>query len=232
MPLDGAILGEGIYQPSEAARLIGVKAQDVLRWTRGTAQIQPIWKAHYQFIDDTTEISFADLVELRVVRSLRSKGISLQAIRFAVDLAQSAFGIDRPLSSVAFKNDGREILMDAIEKDGQLVSLSKNRPTQKVFKQIISQSVSGLEYDGKTLQRWRPTIARHVVIDPQRAFGTPVIDKVGISTKVIFREWERFKNYKTVSQIYEVDETLVKDAVQYEDKLNHFSGLNSGQGSF
>ena len=31
MPLDGAILGEGIYQPSEAARLIGVKAQDVLR---------------------------------------------------------------------------------------------------------------------------------------------------------------------------------------------------------
>ena len=71
MPLDGAILGEGIYIPRQAARLLGATAQDVLRWTRGSGPVDPLWKAHYQFLDDTAEVSFQDLMDLRIVRALR-----------------------------------------------------------------------------------------------------------------------------------------------------------------
>jgi uncharacterized protein (DUF433 family) len=230
MALDGPIFGEGIYAPREAARLIGGTAQDVLRWTRGSGPNEPIWNAHYQFLNDTTEISFLDLIELRAVRALRQNGISIQAIRYAISFAKDAFGIDRPLSAVAFKTDGPEILMDAIEKDGELVSLAKKRPGQKVFRKIIDQSVSGLEYEDSRLMRWRPDIAKHVVIDPSRAFGAPLIDETGISTQVLHREWDRSRDFKYVSKLYEIDDSLVKDAVLYEDRLNQIASANSGKG--
>ena len=230
MPLDAPIFGEGIYRPREAARLIGSTPQDVLRWTRGSGPNKPIWTAYYQFLDDTTEISFLDLIELRAVRALRLGGISVQAIRYAIRLAKEKFGIERPLSAVQFKTDGPEILMDAAEQDGELVSLARKHPGQKVFRRIVDQSVSGLEYDDSRLARWRPDIAMHVVIDPQRAFGTPIIDEFGVSTKVLYNEWDCNRNYSYVGRLYDIPEHMVRDAVKFEDRLTQAARANSGKG--
>ncbi|EAQ24318.1 helix-turn-helix domain-containing protein [Roseovarius sp. 217] len=229
MALDGSIFGEGIYKPREAARLIGANPQDIIRWTRGSGVNEPIWTAHYQFIEDSSEISFLDLVELRVVRALRSNGISLQAIRYAINFAKEKFSIERPLSALTFKTDGPEILVDALENDGDLVSLSRKRPGQKVFKKIIDQSVSGLEYDGKTPSRWRPETAKHVVIDPSRAFGSPLIDEAGVSTQILYREWDRHRDFKYIGRIYDLDVSLVRDAVQYEQRLTEAESAVVGQ---
>ena len=231
MPLDGAILGEGIYTPREAGRLIGASAQDVLRWTRGSGASDPIWRAHYQFLDDTTELSFVDLIELRVVRALRQRDISLQAIRFAISLAREKFQIDRPFSSRIFKTDGAEILMDAVEGDGELVSMSRRSPGQKVFSNIVDQSVSGLEYDEGQVSRWRPTNAAHVVIDPRRTFGAPILDEFGISTGALYLDWKSNPDTKRIGRIYEIPENLVKSAVRYEEDLNNALGRRRGQGS-
>jgi uncharacterized protein (DUF433 family) len=230
MPLDGAILGEGIYSPRQAARLLGSSPQDVLRWTRGSGPQEPLWKAHYQFLDDTSEISFVDLIELRVVRALRAAGVTLQAIRYAIQLAQNRFDIERPLSTIKFKTDGTEILMDAVEHDGELVSLSKKRPGQKVFARLVAQSVRGLEFEGGRVTRWRPEQAKYVVIDPHRSFGEPILDDYGVSTRTLFQDFERFRDHKYLSKLYEIDIAQVKDAVGFEDGLNQPVGVNSGQG--
>lgn len=125
---DAAIIGAGIYTPRQAARLLHATPQEVLRWTRGSGATAALWDAHYQFLDDTTEISFTDLVELRVVKAFRRAGISLQAIRFAIDLAIDRFGVRHPLSTLDFKTDGTEILIAALEQDGNLESgLTTNR---------------------------------------------------------------------------------------------------------
>ena len=231
MPLDGAILGEGIYTPRQAAHLIGGSPQDILRWTRGSGASEPIWKAHYQFLGDATEISFLDLMELRVVQALRQRGVSLQTIRYAIALAQGKFGIERPLSSAAFKTDGVAILMEAVEGDGELVSLSRKHPGQKVFSTIVHQSVSGLDYEGGLIARWRPVAAKHVVIDPKRAFGAPVLDAFGISTDVLFREWQVGRDYRRVSRLYEIAEDFVRDAVRYEASLAQAEKVTLGQGT-
>lgn len=231
MPLDGVILGRGIYSPREAARLIGGTSQEVLRWTRGSGASDPIWRAHYQFLGDTTEISFLDMIELRVVRALRLRDISLQAIKYAIALATEKFLVERPLSSLAFKTDGAEVLMDAVEHDGELTSLSKRHPGQKVFRKIVDQSVSGLEYDGNQLARWRPTYAEHVVIDPTRTFGAPILDEVGISTGALHREWKVRPDFKRLSRAYEISVVLVRDAIDFEEYLNKIVGKNRGQSS-
>lgn len=225
MPLDEGILGQGVYTPREAARLVGTNAQQVLRWTRGSGPSEPLWHAHYQFLDDdVTELSFLDLIEVRVVAAMRAAGISLQAIRFAMVFAQNKYNIERPLASRSFKADGSEILMDAVENDGEFVSLSKKSPGQKVFREIVSQSLSDLEYDGELAARWRPKSFQSIVIDPARHFGDPILDEFGVSTKTLNDEFEYFQDTKYLSSIYEIPETLVRSALKFEASLDEAYG--------
>lgn len=225
MPLDEAILGRGVYTPREAARLIGTSSQQVLRWTRGSGPNEPLWQAHYQFLDDdVTEISFLDLVEVRVVSALRRASISLQAIRFAISFAQAKFGIDRPLSSQSFKTDGTEVLMEAIEEDGELVSLSRRRPGQKVFRRIISQSLNDLEYENETVARWRPKKHSAVIIDPARQFGSPLLDEYGLSTKMLRDEFDRYNDLNYLSDLYEVPTSALKSGIAFERSLDEADG--------
>jgi uncharacterized protein (DUF433 family) len=226
VPFDEVIFGAGIYSPREAARLVGGSAQEILRWTRGSGPTDPLWNAHYQFLDDTTELSFLDLIEVRVVKALRRSGVSLQAIRYALELAETRFEVSRPLATRSFKLLGSEILMDAIENDGQLVSLSRKNPGQKVFSEIVRQSLNDLDYENDYVVRWRPTLAAHVVLDPKRLFGTPILDDFGLSTQTIFREYLEFQDVRYLSKIYEVPLRYINDAIRFEQRLDAAQEMN------
>lgn len=221
MPLDHAILGQGVYTPREVARLVGTSSQQVLRWTRGSGPTDPLWSAYYNFIDpDVTELSFLDLIEVRVVAAMRRVGISLQSIRFAIAFAQERYQIERPLASQAFKTDGSEILMEALENDGDLVSLSKKYPGQKVFKQIVFQSLNDLEYEDETVARWRPASFSEVVIDPDRYFGDPILDDYGVSTNMLYTEFKQFSDIDYLSSIYEIPKSILKKGIAFEQSLD------------
>ena len=228
MSLDKQILGQGVYTPREVARLVGIDSQNVLRWTRGSGPSDPLWKAYYQFLDeDVTELNFMDLIEVRVVAAMRHAGISLQSIRFAIKFAQEKLQINRPLVSQAFSTDGTEILMEALEDDGNLISLSKNRPGQKVFRNIISQSLKDVEYEGKTAARWRPSNFTEVIIDPTRFFGEPILDKYGVSTNMLYREFQEFNDLGYLSEIYEIPKPLLKKGIAFEQSLDNLNGKSS-----
>jgi uncharacterized protein (DUF433 family) len=227
LPLDTSIFGQGIYTPRQAARLVGTTPQEVLRWTRGSGPSDPLWVAYYHNIDDSTELSFADLIELRVVKAFRRASVSLQAIRFAIRFAQERFGVDRPLVNLEFQTDGSEILMKALEQDGEYVSLARKRAGQKVFAKIIEQSLQDLEYDDGTAARWRPAKHRDVILDPQRQFGQPIIERFGISTELLLRELQDCQDVSYLAVIYDIPEHAVKAAVRYESSLQAPDGKSS-----
>lgn len=220
MPLDLNILGEGVYTPREVARLVGSTPQDILRWTRGSGPNPPLWNAYYQPLDDSTELSFLDLVELRVVRALRSAGLSMQSIRFAIKYAKERYGIERPLSTAGFRTDGADILINALEDDGEYLSLSKKNPGQKVFSKVVNQSLVDLEYEHNQVVRWRPHFASGVVIDPSRYFGDPLLDEFGISTRVIFEELPAIGSPRKIAELYEIPEDAVRNAIRFEERLD------------
>ena len=227
MALDFEILGHGIYSPRQAARLIGSTPQEVMRWTRGTGPREPLWNAYYQVLDDTTELSFLDLIEIRVVKAMRKAGIPMQTIRFAIDFATRKLGVDRPLSSRRFRTEGKAILMDAVEGDGQLVSLSRANAGQKVFTEIVEQSLGDLEYEGSTVARWRPRISEGIVVDPQRSFGSPILDDFGVSTEILRGEVELHGSADYVARLYEMPPRLVRSAVRFESELDRqFENVN------
>ncbi|PHQ86257.1 MAG: hypothetical protein COB65_01370 [Thalassobium sp.] len=158
---------------------------------------------------------------------MRNAGISLQAIRFAISLAQEKFGIDKPLSSREFKTDGSQILMHAIENDGELVSLSKKYPGQKVFAKIVLPSLKNLEYDDGHVARWRPAQTKDIVIDPKRLFGAPVLDDFGVSTSMLFEEHKDYGDIGYLSRVYEIPRKLILHAIRYEQALDESSGQST-----
>lgn len=227
MPLDATIFGQGIYTPRQAARLVGTTPQEVLRWTRDSGPNDPLWIAYYHYVENSTELNFADLIELRVVKAFRRASVSLQSIRFAISFAQEKYGVDRPLVNLEFRTDGSEILMKALEHDGEYVSLAKKRPGQKVFAKIIEQSLHDLEYDEGTAARWRPARHRDIILDPQRQFGQPILDTAGISTELLFRELSEYGDEGYLAKIYDIPEHAVKAAVRYEASLQASDGQSS-----
>ena len=224
MPLDIDIFGKGIYSPRQAARLVGGSAQEIRRWTRGSGPNEPLWNAYYQELDDTAELSFADLIEVRVVKAFRQAGVSTQAIRFAIRFSQEKFGVERPLSTLEFKTDGSEILMKAVEEDDDFISLAKVRPGQKVFADIVRQSVKDLEYEGETVARWRPHKTKDVVIDPSRQFGSPIIDEFGVATSTLFEEFKYYDDARYLSKVYDIPLRLVNEAIRFETLLDEMHG--------
>lgn len=220
MPLDLQVLGEGVYTPREAARLAGIGARDVLRWTRGGSRVEPLWHAYYQPLDGSTEISFRDMLETRVVAGLRHAGVSMQAIRFAIHAARDRFGIDRPLSSRRFRTDGQEILIEALDGTGGLTSLSPRRTGQMAFKAVVEQSLLDLEYEGDDPILWRPRRHAAIVIDPARAFGEPILDGSGISTGTLRREADGGTETARVARLYEISVAEARAALAFERALD------------
>jgi len=220
VPFDSPVLGQGVYTTAQAARLIGEPREKVSRWTQGRGSIEALWNTAYVENNGASELSFGDLIELRVVRAFRREGMSLQAIRFAIEFAQERFNVERPLTSLRFKTDGQEILAKLSEADEDYFSFSKKRAGQKVFAQVVKQSLKDLEYEDGYAARWRPAGTSHIIIDPVRLFGDPLLEEYGVATSVLYEEAKQFDDISYLSKIYEIPISVVRSAIQFERKLD------------
>ncbi|WP_308915750.1 MerR family transcriptional regulator [Jannaschia sp. LMIT008] len=210
-----SIIGQGVYPIARAATLIGTSQAKLRRWTRGTRKVEPLFGARYR-VYDTSELSFADLVEARVVNALRKAGIPLQAIRHAMGLARDRFGQERPFASSRFKTDGRDIFILVGEK--AIYSLSHKNPAQRVFAEIVAPTLVDLEYEEGRARRWRPEHHERVVLDPNRAFGRSVIDATGVPTETLVRAVD-LHGVERTARYYEVPVADVRAAIAYEEAL-------------
>ena len=78
------ILGNGVYDLAEAAKLTGLRRARVKEWFQGRDAgpgAKPVFRSDYAAIDGDLAISFLDLVELFIAGQLREHGVSLQCIR-------------------------------------------------------------------------------------------------------------------------------------------------------
>lgn len=224
--------GVGIYTVPEATCLTGVSAARIKRWISGYTfktpkgerhHSKPIWKADFKPIDGAIALSFKDLIEIRFVDSFLRAGVSWKELRAAADKAAELLDNSHPFSTHKFKTDGRIIFAEIGEslQQAKMLELTKN---QYVFRQVIAPSLfDGLEYKANELLRWRPKQGHNlVVLDPQRSFGQPIIDKSSVPTKVLAAAVvaEGENSEKNVARWYDVTVKEVNAAVMFEKSLN------------
>ena len=220
-------VGVGLYTVADAARLLKAPPRNLRRWMDGydykksglVRHVPALWQPDLPKSDDGIELSFRDLIELRFVRAFLEQGIGLKAVRHCLDYARQCIQTDRPFSSGRFRTDGRTIFLESLEaaNEPQLLDLKEK---QYVFKKVVEQSFKDLDLEGNAVARWRPYHGKEsIVVDPSRSFGQPVATASGVPTIVLAEAFQAEGSLSFVASMYEVEQSVVKDAVKFHEEL-------------
>jgi uncharacterized protein (DUF433 family) len=232
------VLGRGVYGAAEAIRLINfhrhpdarrrsISPQTIRRWLRGYDYVagddkrhsEPLWVPDYANDDDTIELSFRDLIELRFVKAFRDVGLGLHTVRACFMRAVEAVHDSRPFSTQRFRTDGKTIFLEITDKvkEGELLDLKQR---QNVFHRLVAPSLHDLEFDADIVARWFPLgMSRNVVIDPARSFGRPIVTQGGVPTEILHQAVEVEGSPERVAKLYEVPLKAVRDAIAFQTQL-------------
>ncbi len=218
------LVGIGLYDRQEAARLVGVQPGMVARWLRGYRSsagndVEPMWRADVQIPGELT-LSFRDLMELRATTAFRRAGLSAQMIRKAIRKAEEVLGTDHPFSTARFRTDGARIMLEVEPDAGEpkLLDVFKN---QYVIGRLIEQSLSDVTFDGMSPVQWRPRGAKGgILLDPERSFGQPVEECCYVPTRTLADAVASERgDVDKVARLYEVPVRSVRRALQFERDL-------------
>src|SRR3990172_10224197 len=121
-------------------------------------------------------------------------------------------------STRRFKTDGRSIFAQLVNEATGEPALIDIVKTQYAFHKVLEPFLHGLEFDESDQAfRWWPLgLKRCVVIDPQRSFGQPIVNKEGVPTSILARAFRAAgESVAAVTAWYEVEPRSVRDAVEY-----------------
>lgn len=223
-----ALIGIGIYSVPEAARITGVSAGRIRRWVRGYSfrsgddvkQSPRLWAPDLQPIDHSLALSFRDLIEVRFVDFFLSKGVAWKELREASACASELVGSSHPFSTKRFKTDGRKIFA-TLRTAGRFSHLLQVVDRQfAIFEVLDPLLYAGLEFRHLDVIRWFPLeSSRRIMIDPQVAFGQPVVNPEGVPTRALARAVLADGDAELVARSFAVSRLSVQAAVEFEEKL-------------
>ena len=214
------LLSKGIYSLADASLLTGTTKATITNCIKGYTRMnvvsEPLITIDYIPIHDFYSISFLDLIELFFVNAFRKRGVSLKTIRMVYNKAKDKIGFNHPFSTMKFKTDGKSILMQV--DDRTLLTIIND---QYEIKKILDPFLfDAFDFKQDVVNRiWPLGKNRQVVIDPNRSFGKPIVNKEGVLVEILFQAYKTEKSFKKVASWFEVSNKSVKDAVDYYQKL-------------
>jgi uncharacterized protein (DUF433 family) len=212
------------YTIEESARYLHVEYAKVAYWVLGDDRVPPLSTI---FTRRPILLSFKNLVECFVLESLRKiHGVSLQEIRKSTQKLRIARPSKYPLADYDLHTEnGRFIYLD--EYGQQLTCLTKSG--QMVFRDIVMPFLKRVERNERGIAKRlfpftrrehlkSPTDApRVVMIDPQVAFGMPVLVNSRISTAFLLSRKRGGASVQQLAADYGRPETEIEEALRLEE---------------
>lgn len=142
------------YRAPQVCRLVGITYRQLDYWARTDLLRPSLQEAHGS--GSQRLYSFADIVQLKVVKRLLDAGMSLKRIRSAVEILRQQLASSRPLADVTLLSDGATIY--AARNADELVDVF--RRGQGVFGIAIGPVQAELEGDLHQLFPVETTLAK------------------------------------------------------------------------
>jgi uncharacterized protein (DUF433 family) len=161
-----------------------------------------------------------DLVEAHVLRALRvDHRVPVDAVRGAVKYAESELQIDKLLLRLDLLTHAGRVL---IERYGELIDLSASG--QLAMRRVLENHLRRVEWDRDKLplrfypfvSADGPTSEKPIAIDPQIAFGRPIVQRGGISTSVIATRLDAGESVESLAADYDLTAVEIEQAAVYE----------------
>ena len=233
------VLFEGAYTMREAAALlrattpppdvsprqwrhrrdtfIRANARHVSQWIRRGMG----WDAPVRMSARDRALTFADLVRLRMITLLRSRGIAYKDILTAENYVRRLRGLPQPFLSDQMWTAGSDVFADFAD---ELIAAS--RQGRFAFADFMSEYLTpahhGLYFapDGTPAQ-WQPSSA--VLIDPEIQFGAPCLEGTRIETRSLWSLHRAGDREESLAEAFNVRLEHVRDALDWERLLSNAS---------
>ena len=223
-----SLFGKGLYSTREAHQLTDVPIWSIRRWSQGYRYrykglsffSEPAIATDINRIDGQIVLSFADLMELRVINQFLEKGVSWRTLRIASHRAVEILKTKHPFSSKSFRTDGRHVLLDLADAYSDQILLNLLNDQFEMKKLLVQYLYEQIDYDGEKPERWWPLgREKQVVIDPARSFGAPILAKQGIQTRILKKAFDAEASIEFVAHWFEIESSIVKDAIEFENRI-------------
>ena len=203
-PRPAGLIGQGIYDLVEAARIIGRDPDTVGGWTKGNAPLHPV--------DHDRILSFRDLVSLWVISELLKRGVPRRDIRSGRDYVAEQVGTEYPFAhrDLAAVGTGFFTRPDVSED-----WVDAGRGGQGSFQTIIEDLLRPIEY-GPDLHavKWRPV--KGILLDPVIQAGAPCVEGTRVPTRVVVDLKKAGEHIEDIADHMRLDTTQINAALEYE----------------
>jgi len=212
------------YGPAEAARYLRLPAATLRTWLVG--RDYPKGDAHARFLPlirpasgQPLQLSFYNLIEAHVLRALRTEhGVALAELRKAISYAEKKLQLQRLLLSPELRTHAGRVFLD---RYAELIDLSASG--QLAMRKMFEDHLQRVEWDDwKFPVRLYPYVSpgqrgdeRPIAIDPQIAFGRPIVLRAGVSTAAIADRLDAGETVAALAEDYDLSAEEVEQAVLY-----------------
>ena len=194
------LLGRGIYDVVEVARLVGRDPETVDRWTSGRALHEVRTKPLYTFLD---------VISLWVISELVKRGVPKTEVRSGVEYLSDELETRYPLAHHSLATVGGAVFGEM----GDWIDIGKRG--QMAFHSAIKEYLSPLEYGTDGLASiWRP--ATGVWINPRVQAGAPCIDGTRVPTALMAALVGQDEDPEDIADEFEVGLAQVNAALEFE----------------
>lgn len=215
------------YKAAEVAAVLGVPKTTVAAWCFGQGNgpgrsfrplVIPADRAGRY-------LSFINLCELHVLAVIRRHHrINMSTVRKSLACVRRRLEEDRPLIALEFMTNGVDLF---IEKASQLINVSQEGPTalRGEFQQALARIDRGARGGPIRLfpySRISTDIAQQpkaVAIDPQLAFGRPILLSAGVTTELIRDRFMAGDSVAEMAQDYGVGSPDIDEALRFAQRL-------------
>jgi uncharacterized protein (DUF433 family) len=226
-------VGVGLYTEADAARLLKAPAPKLRRWANGyffagperPGFSPPVLVRRSSALRSQRLLTFLDLVELYFVARFRQRGVSMQLIRAAAQVAVRLFNTDHPFAVARFRTDGHRLLAELrVPSEGRrggtdwLLELPN---AQYVIEHFAGPFFESADLEGDTVARYWPLgKGDRVVIDPARSFGKPIDAETAVPTFAVYLASAGGASPEDIASWYGVPLVAVESALRYERWLD------------
>ncbi len=205
------------YTVPEAAWALRMPPSTVRSWFFGNKdQFEPLL---IPALAEPALLSFNNLVEVFVLRSLRTKdGISMRHARKALSRVENELQRPRPLLRESFRTDGVRLFIEAY--GGTQDAETGQRALFEEHLRRVAFDEGGIA--AKIFPFTRPEGSAEdpmsVVIDIRRSFGRPIVDRIGVPTEVINDRWWAGDTAALLAEDYRCELIDIEEAIKYESR--------------
>ena len=217
-----SVLDRRVYVMADVDLYLGLSSGTARRWIdgyqRGVTAYPPVIRPEHTGVES---VSWGEFVETSLLAQYRSRGVSLQRLRPAVQRLREELATAYPLAMAApyLDVEGRELVRQIQDETGvdRALHLVVVRSGQLVLADPAQVFVDRAEFTGplRTVSGLRTDVdTPDVRIDPLRQSGQPVVRSV--PTAVLAEGFRAGTSVEDLADLYDLGAGQVLQAIRYE----------------